>query len=240
MDNYSAKDAVSNSLTIAFADLFSYILEFERYCATKQPGIDEVKRRLLTMLEGSAVYILTESVDPRDYDDARFAVCAWIDEVILHMPWIHRDLWQRNLLQNKYYGTVNAGSEFYDRLNILSHQNVIVREVYFLCLALGFKGKYSLADDAVLLDKIKDSTLAALVDEIQVLPGHKKLLPKMAGQSEDQEGLYAEQKFLNSNRSYSFILLLIPPLFLALVYFIYAYFLNGVAENILSHVVTRQ
>ena len=80
-------------------------------------------------------FILAESVDPRDYDDARFAVCAWVDEVILHMLWIHRDLWQRNLLQNKYYGTVNAGSEFYDRLNILGHGNVIVREVYFLCLS---------------------------------------------------------------------------------------------------------
>ena len=240
MDNYSAKHAASNPLTAAFADVFSYILEFEKYCTTKQPEISEVKSKLLKMLEVSAAYILAESVDPRDYDDARFAVCAWVDEVILHMPWIHRDLWQRNLLQNKYYGTVNAGSEFYDRLNILGHDNVIVREVYFLCLALGFKGKYSLADDTVLLDEIKQSTLAALYDETQVLPGNKKLLPELASQSEGKVDIYTEQKLLNFNKNNSLLLLLIPPLFLTLIYFIYAYFLNGVAENIMSNVVARQ
>ena len=81
---------VTNILTVAFADVFSYILEFEKYCTIKQPEISEVKSKLLMILEVSAAYILAESVDPRDYDDARFAVCAWVDEVILHMPWIHR------------------------------------------------------------------------------------------------------------------------------------------------------
>ncbi len=244
MDNYSTNHAVSNPLTIAFADVFSYIFEFERCCATKQPDINEVKNGLISMLEASADYILTESVDLRDYDDARFAVCAWIDEVILHMPWTYRDSWQRNLLQNKFYGTVNAGSEFYDRLNILGHENVIVREVYFICLALGFKGKYSLADDTVLLNKIQESIFATLVDETKIMPGDKKLLPEMARQLEDKEGIYTEQKteqkFLDFNRNYSLRLLLIPPLFLVLVYFIYSYFLNGIAGNIISHVVAKQ
>ena len=229
-----------NSLTIAFADVFTSIFELEKSSATKQPELDEVKSRLLCLLEGSADYILKASVDPRDYDDARFAVCAWVDEVILRMPWAYRDLWQRNLLQNKYYGTVNAGSEFYDRLNILSQDNIRVREVYFICLSLGFKGKYSLQKDAIGLNKIKGSVLPALVDGTQGLTGDKNLSIVKDCMADNKPGLYAEKKLLNLKNNYPLFLLLTPPLLLTAVYFIFSWFLNNVAENITSHVVTWQ
>jgi len=241
MDNYLARHTLSNPLTIAFADVFSYIFEFKKHCVTNQPVIDEVSGRLQKILEKSAVYILTQAVDPRDYDDARFAVCAWVDEMILHMPWTYRDSWQRNLLQNKYYATVNAGSEFYDRLNSIDSGNYFVREVYFLCLGLGFKGSHSFDEDTVLLDKIKESILTSLVDETKGLTGSDKhLLFEMAYQTENKAGLCAELKLSGLTKKRYLLVLLIPPLLLVSVYSIYAYFLNDVAKNIMFHVVAGQ
>jgi type VI protein secretion system component VasF len=56
-------------------------------------------------------------------------VLSWIDEMFLNSNWPQRNQWQHMMLT--YYGTLNAGEEFF------RHD---VREIYYLCLSLGFQG----------------------------------------------------------------------------------------------------
>src|SRR5512134_2118281 len=135
-DGAAARGAIAS----CFHELLVYALLLKATCARKQPPVGEVRETLRELLNRSAQRMRALGIDPRDYDEARFAVCAWVDETILNMPWTHREEWLKSLLQSELYNTTKAGEEFFDRLNQLRPDQNHVREVYYLCLCLGFIG----------------------------------------------------------------------------------------------------
>ncbi len=58
-------------------------------------------------------------IPEKDYKEALFAVCAFVDESLLTSRWTEKARWQANTLQRTFFGTVNAGVEFYDHLRSL-------------------------------------------------------------------------------------------------------------------------
>jgi type VI secretion system protein ImpK len=87
---------------------------------------------------------------------AKFALVGFLDETILQSSWAMRDMWAGNPLQLQYFNEFSAGEEFYTKLEGLRNaddpRKLDVLEVYFLCLAPGFKGKYA---DLKGMEKIK-------------------------------------------------------------------------------------
>ena len=82
-------------------------------------------------------------VSLKEIDNAKFAVIAFIDEVLASTRWAGQSAWKENPLQLTYFKRFDAGSEFFNRLKVLKEHaasNTEVLEVYYLCLALGFKG----------------------------------------------------------------------------------------------------
>jgi len=78
-------------------------------------------------------------------EDARFALVAFADETVLAGGGAMRQEWERYPLQLEYFKEAFAGTKFFDRLERLlkqPEQQADVIEVYYLCLILGFKGKY--------------------------------------------------------------------------------------------------
>lgn len=96
-----------------------------------------------------------------------FAVCAYVDEVLLTSQWSDRIAWQQTPLQRTHFSTTNAGAEFYDRLNLLSKHgdDRSVREIFLLCLGLGFKGKYFDPADRPQLEAARGFNLSLLLPE---------------------------------------------------------------------------
>ena len=140
-----------------FIDIFSYVVLLKKTVAVMQPSFESVNGTIRQLFNESAQKMVTCGVDPRSYDQARFAIAAWVDETVMTMPWSHRETWQRKLLQSEYYGTMSAGSEFFDRLNQFHPEQNDVREIYYLCLGLGFMGRYSMEGDQFLLEQLKKS-----------------------------------------------------------------------------------
>jgi type VI secretion system protein ImpK len=101
---------------------------------------------LLRQLEQSAESL---GVPHRQTQDVKFALVAFVDETVLspahHFPL--RDVWEKNALQLIHFKHNIAGQKFFERLDALM-QNVEaeadVLEVYYLCLLLGYKGRYNL------------------------------------------------------------------------------------------------
>ncbi|HEY2018734.1 MAG TPA: DotU family type IV/VI secretion system protein [Bryobacteraceae bacterium] len=87
-------------------------------------------------------------------DDARystFAVVAFLDESVLNSQNPIFADWLRQPLQEELFGTHIAGEVFFQHLQQLlgksdSQDLGDLLEVYFLCLLLGFRGKYSAGD----------------------------------------------------------------------------------------------
>lgn len=80
--------------------------------------------------------------------DTQYALCAFLDESVLRSGDNElRRHFELQPLQFRYFGVHLAGEGFFEKVDTLRadvRQNVDVLEVYHLCLALGFEGKFSL------------------------------------------------------------------------------------------------
>ena len=100
--------------------------------------------------------------DPADVQSAKFAVAAFVDESILLSSWEGKDEWSIQPFGRLFFNTGNAGVEFFTRLQELPAGKRQVREVFGLCLALGFKGRYYDEEQAPELQKAAFENLEAI------------------------------------------------------------------------------
>jgi type VI secretion system protein ImpK len=220
-------------LTDCFMELVAYVAYFKKTVNTKQPPFEQVKAditRLLTQSENC----LRKGLYPQDdFDQARFAICAWVDEVMLSSAWSQKGQWQRELLQRIYYNTAEAGEEFFERLNNVGLHQRDVREVYYLCLALGFMGRYGHKGDEFLLEQLKASNLKLLAGSSVGIPSLERtdLFPE-AHSAESVEMAPQKQKFRIS--VFNIIMLAAPVLLFGLLFIIYRFSLSGIGDNFLN------
>ncbi len=82
--------------------------------------------------------------------DTQYALCAFLDESVLRSGDSNlRAHFELSPLQFRYFGVHLAGQGFFDKVDALRADvkgNLDVLEVYHLCLALGFEGKFGLAE----------------------------------------------------------------------------------------------
>lgn len=220
-------------LTDCFMEVIVYVVYFLRTVATKQSPFEQVKADVLRLLSRSEDCPKKGVFSHDDYDAARFAVCAWIDEVILNSPWNQKTQWQREHLQRLYYQTADAGEEFFERLNALGLHQRDVREVYYLCLVLGFKGRFIHPGDEHLLEQLKVSNLKILMGSSIGAPSLERtqLFPE-AYPAEAPEISGPKPGFRFSPLTVGF--LAGPVILFGILFLIYQFVLGGVGENFLS------
>jgi len=93
----------------------------------------------------------------RELEMGLFAICSWIDEIIICSNWSEKDKWLQNPFQLMLFKTTNAGEEFFIRLASLDNNDKNVRQVFDYCMALGFKGQYYNSKNSEKLNEIKRS-----------------------------------------------------------------------------------
>jgi type VI secretion system protein ImpK len=105
----------------ALRKLIMYYLDlFKKNCTTAGIGLDGV-------------------------NEAMYAVVALIDETVLSVPGACRDYWFGRPLQLDLFGDNIAGEEFFVKLQKIlaqAEKKKDVLEIYYICLSLGFEGKY--------------------------------------------------------------------------------------------------
>jgi type VI secretion system protein ImpK len=172
----------------SFSDAMAYASLLARDPALADADIETVRADLDKLLDQAAH---DSEVDAESFDSARFAVCAWIDELLLDSSWSGGQQWLADPLQKRYFKTVRAGEEFYTRLDGLLEErgaggetsftamadehdresgtppqrpspDTEVLEVYAACLALGFTGRYFHGEDRETLRAIKEKCLKAI------------------------------------------------------------------------------
>ena len=85
----------------------------------------------------------------RQLQTVKFALAAFVDETVLIADFPMREEWEKYPLQLEYVGEHLAGLTFFERLDALmktaeSEADVDVVEVCYVCLLLGYKGKYNI------------------------------------------------------------------------------------------------
>ena len=140
------------------------------------PPPAELRQRMLTALDAMVGRGRAVGVPDPDLAEARYALTAFIDEQILKSNWPGRAEWMGQPLQLQLYGEYTAGENFFNRLRMLLQQGgtALALEVYYLCLALGFRGTYGNSADQRPLTQFSD---AARQRVTKGLPSASKLGP---------------------------------------------------------------
>lgn len=87
-------------------------------------------------------------IPPEDIIDAQYAIVALIDEQLARAQgWQGQLEWRSKPLQLLRFNENTAGENFFRRLQVLEGQphRVHVLQVYVMCLAAGFQGRYAVS-----------------------------------------------------------------------------------------------
>ena len=88
---------------------------------------------------------LNSGASPEAVRAARYALCATVDDLVLNTPWGSRSLWTTRSMVGTFHNELSGGERFYDILTHLEKnpgRNTDVLELMYLCLTLGFEGRY--------------------------------------------------------------------------------------------------
>lgn len=150
--NTPSSPAVSSrtdNLAIIFQELLTAV---ERLRSDRQQvsDVEQFRRQIVQATRIADQQARARGYTEEDIQLAVFAIIAYLDETVLnlHKP-IFRD-WVRKPLQEELFGRHVAGEVFFQNLDQLlgrrdSEETADVIEVYYLCLLLGYLGRYSLA-----------------------------------------------------------------------------------------------
>ena len=138
----STKDLVEKTYW-ASSDLLSLGTQMRN--AHDLPPPDDLQRRIGEMLDRMSRRCRELGIAEEDAVDAKYALCAYIDEQVLASPWPGRNFWVNRPLQLLYFNENTAGEGFFTRLEALrrnpARANVLA--IYYACIQLGFVGKYA-------------------------------------------------------------------------------------------------
>jgi type VI secretion system protein ImpK len=137
----TAPSSASPALSDLCGDLLAFALQLKR---SSDPGDAETMRQKIDeQFRALEMKARQADVPAEDVTQAKYAICAFIDEMILTSSWGLKDSWADKPLQLAYFNEFSAGEEFYNKVDTLrGGKNNTVLEVFYLCLALGFRGKY--------------------------------------------------------------------------------------------------
>src|SRR5688500_5013632 len=103
---------------------------------------------------------------------SKFALAAFVDETVLTNNFPLKDEWEKNPLQLEYFGEQLAGDKFFDKLEAMLKQIDVTQdavEIYYVCMLLGFKGRYAVYEKEKLLATMQQ-TANALVKVGKIRP----------------------------------------------------------------------
>lgn len=108
-------------------------------------AVNELQERLIDELKRFENRALSKGAPRDQVDISKYLLCALLDETVLNTPWGSQSGWGHNSLSSLLYKKVVGGVEFFqivDRLKQQPAQNQDILELAYLCLSLGFEGKY--------------------------------------------------------------------------------------------------
>jgi type VI secretion system protein ImpK len=147
------------------------------------PNIRTLREQCLQQIGRYEQRALASGVDPRVVQAARYVLCAGLDEAVLATLWGAQSEWMQNTLLMELHRERFGGENFFvmlDRFSKDPAQYGDMIELQYLCLALGFAGRYHGSEQNVArLRQIRGSTFNLVRDRRDAPPS--ELSPRWRG-----------------------------------------------------------
>lgn len=152
---------MSPEISTAVDPIITYVLsvmnEIEENVSP--PIAEDVHARCVALID-RAETMLSNS---QQWNLAKYAIVAWVDDLLIDSPWEGRVWWHENHLELRYFQSTDAFTEFYQRskqATILPNKDAL--EVFYVCVVLGFRGVYG---DPNGIAKIEENDLPLSIEE---------------------------------------------------------------------------
>lgn len=178
-----------NSLVAAASDLLSEVVRLKH--SNNREDMLVLNERLTSGLKLFEVSALHNGAESSQVMAARYVLCTVADEAVVTTPWGNESEWSQMSLLSSFHNETFGGEKFFQLLDRLSKnpaKHLPMLELMYLCLSLGFEGKYRVQARGMLeLDGIRD----ALYRQIRQLRGDvpRELSPHWEGLSDQRRSL---------------------------------------------------
>ncbi|ABA90045.1 type VI secretion system inner membrane protein TssL [Syntrophotalea carbinolica DSM 2380] len=126
--------------------LFSLIAPIQDDQKASSLGTD-FKEQILAAFTSMEKAAFEQQIGMVEFKDAKYALAAYVDEMVLNSTWPGHLEWMSRPLQLEFFGEHTAGEGFFTRLANLrqgGEDNLHLLELYYYCLQLGFEGVYKI------------------------------------------------------------------------------------------------
>jgi type VI secretion system protein ImpK len=115
-------------------------------------AINELQEQLIGEIRSFEDRALHQGSSQEQVKIAGYFLCSLIDETVLNTPWGNQSNWGHHSLLIRFHNEAWGGERFFqilDRLKQQPAQNLNLLELAYLCLSLGFEGKYRIAGSGI-------------------------------------------------------------------------------------------
>jgi len=148
-----------NPLVAAASGLLSQVVRLKQ----NDTGADlaTLNERLSTAVEQFAEDARRKGVESSQASAARYVLCTVLDEAVVTTAWGKESEWSQMSLLSKFHNETSGGEKFFrllDRLSKNPGKHLPMLELMYLCLALGFEGKYRIQPRGLLeVENLRDA-----------------------------------------------------------------------------------
>jgi type IV/VI secretion system ImpK/VasF family protein len=131
-------------------DWFLFLSTVRRQTAAIPPEADWMRDKLDGLLRQMEQKASSDARLEKAYEDAKYPLVYLADEVLLTCGWGGEAEWAADLYETRTFGTQHSGLDFFLRLDqALEGNRDDLIQVFFMCICLGFKGKFIKQPDAL-------------------------------------------------------------------------------------------
>ena len=132
-----------------------------------------LKAQLIDEIKAFEFNALNLGVDNNQIAIGRYLLCSFIDEAVVTTAWGSESNWSQHSMLSTFHNETYGGEKFFQLLERLSRnpaKYLHLLELMYICLSLGFEGKYRVLPRGLLeLESIRDS----LYRQIRMLRGEE-------------------------------------------------------------------
>ncbi|WXL25711.1 type IVB secretion system protein IcmH/DotU [Ectopseudomonas mendocina] len=148
-----------NPLVAAAAELLSEVVRLKH--SLESEDMDALNQRLSRSMKLFEHRALHEGAESSQVMAARYVLCTVVDEAVVTTTWGNESEWSQMSLLSSFHNETFGGEKFFQLLERLSRnpvKHLPMLELMYLCLSLGFEGKYRVLPRGMLeLEAVRDS-----------------------------------------------------------------------------------
>jgi len=152
-------DNASNPLVAAAWELLSQVARLK--AGSGRESLHALNERLSSGIAAFEAQARHQGGEAGQVMSARYVLCSVIDEAVVTTAWGARSDWSRTSLLGRFHNETFGGEKCFQLLENVSRdpvKHIAMLELMYLCLALGFEGKYRVMErGGVELEVIRDA-----------------------------------------------------------------------------------